>query len=61
MGAKAAPAFAAYITGNVASNFVGRLMSAALADHFGIAANFVVFAVLNLSGALLGPVRNQPL
>ena len=53
MGAKAAPAFAAYITGNVASNFVGRLMSAALADHFGIAANFVVFAVLNLSGALL--------
>ena len=53
MAAGAAAAFAAYITGNVASNFVGRLMSAALADHFGIAANFVVFAVLNLGGALL--------
>ena len=52
-GAEAAAAFAAYITGNVASNFIGRLMSAALADHFGIAANFVVFAVLNLSGALV--------
>ena len=51
--AKQRPAFAAYITGNVASNFVGRLMSAALADHFGIAANFLVFAVLNLCGALL--------
>ena len=52
-GAEAAAAFAAYITGNVASNFIGRLMSAALADHFGIAANFVAFAVLNLSGALV--------
>jgi predicted MFS family arabinose efflux permease len=48
-----AGAFAAYITGNVASNLFGRLMSAALADHFGLAANFAVFAVLNLSGAAL--------
>jgi predicted MFS family arabinose efflux permease len=48
-----AGAFAAYITGNVASNLVGRLMSAALADHFGLAANFYVFAFLNLSGAAL--------
>jgi predicted MFS family arabinose efflux permease len=46
-------AFAAYITGNVASNLFGRLMSAAVADHFGLAANFYVFALLNLSGALL--------
>lgn len=46
-------AFAAYITGNVASNLVGRLMSAALADHFGLAANFYVFACLNLAGAAL--------
>jgi YNFM family putative membrane transporter len=46
-------AFAAYITGNVASNLVGRLMSAGLADHLGLAANFYVFALLNLAGAVL--------
>jgi MFS transporter, YNFM family, putative membrane transport protein len=51
--ADAAGAFAAYITGNVASNLVGRLVSAALADHLGLAANFYVFALLNLAGALL--------
>jgi YNFM family putative membrane transporter len=49
----AAAAFAAYITGNVASNLFGRLMSAALADHFGLAINFFVFAALNLAGAVL--------
>ena len=48
-----AGAFAGYITGNVASNLVGRLMSAALADHLGLAANFYVFAGLNLAGAVL--------
>jgi predicted MFS family arabinose efflux permease len=48
-----AGAFAAYITGNVASNLFGRLMSAALADHFGVAANFYGFAALNLAGAAL--------
>jgi YNFM family putative membrane transporter len=48
-----AGAFAAYITGNVASNLFGRLMSAAVADHLGLAANFYVFALLNLAGALL--------
>jgi YNFM family putative membrane transporter len=46
-------AFAAYITGNVASNLVGRLVSAAVADHFGLDANFYFFAVLNLLGAVL--------
>jgi predicted MFS family arabinose efflux permease len=46
-------AFAAYITGNVASNLFGRLMSAAVADHFGLSANFLLFAVLNLAGAAL--------
>ena len=51
--ADAAGAFAAYITGNVASNLIGRLMSAAFTDHLGLAANFYIFAVLNLSGALL--------
>jgi MFS transporter, YNFM family, putative membrane transport protein len=49
----AAGAFAGYITGNVASNLFGRLMSAALADHLGLAANFYVFAGLNLAGAVL--------
>ena len=49
----AAGAFAAYITGNVASNLIGRLVSAALADHLGLAANFHVFALLNLTGAVL--------
>jgi predicted MFS family arabinose efflux permease len=50
---EAAGAFAAYITGNVASNLFGRLLSAGLADHFGIGTNFIVFAALNLAGALL--------
>jgi predicted MFS family arabinose efflux permease len=49
----AAGAFAAYITGNVASNLVGRLLSAGVADHFGLAQNFYVFALLNLAGAAL--------
>lgn len=48
-----AAASAAYIAGNVASNLFGRLMSAALADAFGLAGNFYVFALLNLAGALL--------
>ncbi len=46
-------AFAAYITGNVASNLIGRLMSAALADTLGLASNFYFFALLNLAGAAL--------
>src|SRR5262249_56749445 len=46
-------AFAAYITGNVASNLIGRLMSAGIADHFGLASNFYFFAALNLAGAVL--------
>ena len=56
----AAGAFAAYVTGNVASNLFGRLFSAALADHFGLAANFQVFAALNLAGALLAWFSLQP-
>src|SRR5229473_282192 len=46
-------AFAAYITGNVASNLIGRLVSAAIADTFGLASNFYFFALLNLVGAAL--------
>ena len=51
--ADSASAFAAYITGNVASNLIGRLISAGVADHFGLAANFYFFATLNLLGAVL--------
>ncbi|MDG4892407.1 MFS transporter [Mesorhizobium sp. WSM4976] len=46
-------ALAAYLTGNVASNFFGRLMSAAVADTFGISTNFLTFAALNMLGAAL--------
>ena len=46
-------AFAAYITGNVASNLVGRLIAAAVVDHFGLASNFYFFAAINLAGAVL--------
>jgi YNFM family putative membrane transporter len=51
--ADAGGAFAAYITGNVASNLVGRLVSAAVADHLGLASNFYFFAALNVAGAVL--------
>ncbi len=48
-----AGAFAAYITGNVAGNLFGRLLSAAVADRLGLAPNFLIFAALNLAGAAL--------
>jgi MFS transporter, YNFM family, putative membrane transport protein len=51
--ADSASAFAAYITGNVASNLIGRLVSAGVADHFGLDSNFYFFALLNLLGAVL--------
>src|SRR5262249_26505588 len=41
-------AFAAYITGNVASNLIGRLISATVADNLGLATNFYFFAMLNV-------------
>jgi YNFM family putative membrane transporter len=50
--ANSTSAFAAYITGSVASNLVVRLISAAVADHFSLAANFHFFAAVNLAGAL---------
>lgn len=53
---QSARVFAAYITGNVASNLFGRLMAAGIADHFGLATNFIVFAGLNLLGAGLAYV-----
>jgi predicted MFS family arabinose efflux permease len=51
--AETAGAFAAYITGNVASNLLGRLVAAGIVDHLGLAPNFYVFAALNLAGAVL--------
>ncbi len=48
-----ASALAAYITGVVASNLVGRLVSASATDLFGLHANFFLFAALNIAGALL--------
>lgn len=52
-GAETATAIAAYITGNVASNLFGRLLSASVADMYGLSTNFLVFAALNLGGAAL--------
>jgi predicted MFS family arabinose efflux permease len=52
-GMDAGAAFAAYITGNVASNLVGRLVSAVVADQFGLQWNFCFFAALNLAGGAL--------
>jgi predicted MFS family arabinose efflux permease len=46
-------AFAAYITGNVASNLFGRLLAAGFADHFGLQTTFLALAGLNLIGAVL--------
>src|SRR5688500_5121716 len=44
----AAGAFAAYITGNVASNLFGRLLAASIADHLGLGPTFFALAALNL-------------
>ncbi len=46
-------ALAAYVTGNVASNLFGRILSAAVADLGGLSINFQTFALLNLAGAAL--------
>jgi predicted MFS family arabinose efflux permease len=50
---EAGGAFAAYIAGNVASNLVGRLVSASLTGALGLEPTFYVFAALNFVGALL--------
>jgi predicted MFS family arabinose efflux permease len=49
--AATARALAAYVTGVVASNLIGRLISASVADMLGLAVNFYLFAALNLIGA----------
>jgi predicted MFS family arabinose efflux permease len=48
-----ASALAAYVTGAVASNLIGRLIASQVAGFAGLAANFYVFAALNLAGAAL--------
>jgi predicted MFS family arabinose efflux permease len=50
---QSAGALAAYVTGNVASNLFGRILSAAVAGLGGLPINFFTFAALNLAGALL--------
>lgn len=65
----AAPgALAAYVTGGVASNLVGRLSAAWVANFVGTGPSFLYFAALNLGGAVLvaftlsraEPVRREP-
>ncbi len=51
--ADAAGALAAYVTGGVASNLVGRLCAVTVASYAGSGATFHVFALLNLAGAAL--------
>ncbi|MEO0567007.1 MAG: MFS transporter [Pseudomonadota bacterium] len=43
---------AAYVTGNVASNLIGRLLAISANDIVGLSGAFLVFAALNLFGAL---------
>src|SRR4029079_3581679 len=62
---QAAGAFAAYITGNVASNLIGRLIATGVTDHFGLSAAFYTCAALNLAGAGLAyiaiPAQSHPM
>jgi MFS transporter, YNFM family, putative membrane transport protein len=61
-GTAATKAFAAYITGNVASNLIGRFVASGVAGEYGIDASFYLFAVLNLAGAALvaGTIHRSP-
>ncbi|MBA4047550.1 MAG: MFS transporter [Sphingomonas sp.] len=49
----AATSLAAYVTGVVASNLVGRLIASTAVSLAGVATSFYIFAGLNLAGALL--------
>ncbi len=51
--AQSSTALAAYVTGVVASNLVGRLVAGSVAGEFGVPATFALFASLNLAGAVL--------
>jgi MFS transporter, YNFM family, putative membrane transport protein len=55
-----ASALAAYVTGNVMSNLVGRVMAAAVTDTIGLRGNFYAFAALNLAGAAMTTSMGGP-
>ena len=60
---RTAAALAAYVTGVVASNLIGRLTAAFVAGLVGATSSFLFFAALNVAGALLIMValhRNEP-
>src|SRR5687767_13990376 len=60
---RTATALAAYVTGVVASNLVGRLTAAFVASLVGAESSFLFFAGLNVAGALLiaaALARNAP-
>jgi predicted MFS family arabinose efflux permease len=56
----AVSALAAYVTGVVASNLIGRLMAGSVNEFAGLAANFYVFAALNVAGAVLVAATLRP-
>lgn len=60
---RAASALAAYVTGIVASNLIGRLTAAFVAGQVGASSSFLFFAALNVAGAALAAFalhRNAP-
>ena len=50
---RTASALAAYVTGAVASNLIGRLTAAFVASLVGAGSSFLFFALLNIAGAAL--------
>lgn len=50
---EAAAAMAAYITGNVVSNLLGRMLAASFTELYGLSTNFFLFAGLNILGAVI--------
>lgn len=58
--AEAASGLAAYVTGIVASNLAGRLVSGSVTGSAGLGASFWVFAALNLAGAALVAATLRP-
>ena len=60
---RTASALAAYVTGVVASNLIGRLTAALVAGEVGASSSFLFFAGLNVAGAALvacSLTRNEP-
>jgi YNFM family putative membrane transporter len=60
---RTAAALAAYVTGVVASNLIGRLTAAFVAGLVGASSSFLFFAAMNVAGALLvffALTRNAP-